>query len=400
MTELPTNLAKIQATLEQSGIDGWLFYDYENRDPIAYRVLGLNPNKLTTRRWFYLIPSEGEPIKLVHRIESQRLSDLVGRTVTYSGWQELRVKLSNIFQGVKKVAMQYSPMNDIPSISIVDAGTIELIRSFKVEVVSSANLVQMFAAKLSLEGMALHKQAGQKIQKIKDMTFRLIMNSVLTNKKITEYDAQQFILNEFKKENLTCEGTNPIVAVNEHAANPHFENDATNNSEIKPDDRILIDLWAKINDPNGVYYDITWCGFIGNQPPQSYTDLFEIVVQARNKAKNLVIQRLKDGKKVLGWEVDDIARNFIADKGYGQYFTHRTGHSIDGKAHGSGVNMDNLETKDQREIIPGVCFSIEPGIYKGEIGVRSEISVVVNENNEVIVVGPEQESLVLLSQTS
>lgn len=392
------NLMAIQKALHEYGIDGWLFYDYENRDPIAYKVLGINQNKLTTRRWYYFIPSDGIPTKLVHAIEKERLSELPGISMMYSRWVELHSRLAEMLKGYKRVAMQYSPYNDIPSIGYVDAGTIELVKSFNVEVVSSANLVQLFVARLNKKGMTLHKEAGEKVQKIKNMAFELIFDAVKSGKKITEYDVQQFILEKFAKENLTSEGLNPIVAVNSHAADPHFEVTLDNACEIKEKDRILIDLWAKVDDPDGVYYDITWCGYLGNNPPKKYVEMFDIVVQARNLAKNFIIEKLKNREPILGWEVDDVSRNHIYKKGYGDHFIHRTGHSIDTKVHGSGVNLDNFETKDQREIIPGVCFSIEPGIYKEDFGVRSEISVLIGTNRNVVVVGAEQERLVLLDE--
>lgn len=394
MEENQKKIISIQKTLRDYGIDGWLFYDYENRDPIAYKVLSIDQSKLTTRRWYYLIPADGIPIKLVHAIEKERLSELPGSTIVYSSWAELHGRLVRMLKGCKRVAMQYSPYNDLPSIAYVDAGTIELVRSFNVEVISAANLIQLFVAKLSEENMILHKKAGEKVQRIKDMAFDLIFDAVKSGKKITEYAAQQFILEEFAKENLTCEGLNPIVAVNSHAANPHFEVTPNNTYEIKKEDRILIDLWAKIDVPTGVYYDITWCGYLGKRHPKKYVEMFNIVVQARNLAKNFISERLEKGERVLGWEVDDVSRRYISGKGYGDYFTHRTGHSIDTKVHGSGVNIDNFETRDQREITPCICFSIEPGIYKGDIGVRSEISVLI-DNNRKVVVGEEQERLIL-----
>lgn len=393
-----TKLTLVQKALRDYGIDGWLFYDYENRDPIAYKVLGIDQSKLTTRRWYYLIPADGMPIKLVHAIEKERLSELPGSTIVYSSWAELHSGLVRMLKDCKRVAMQYSPYNDIPSIAYVDAGTVELVRSFNVEVVSSANLIQLFVARLSEESMVLHKKAGEKVQRIKDSAFELIFDAIKSGKKITEYDVQQFILEEFTKENLTCEGLNPLVAVNAHAADPHFEVTSNNTYEIKKGGRILIDLWAKIDVPAGVYYDITWCGYLDKNPPKEYVEMFDIVVQARKLAKNFISEKIEKGEQVFGWEVDDVSRKYISEKGYGNYFTHRTGHSIDIKVHGSGVNIDNFETKDQREITAGMCFSIEPGIYKGDMGVRSEINVLIDNNRNVVVVGAEQEQLVLFDE--
>lgn len=390
------HIEEIQWALTQYDIDGWLFYDFENRDEIAYKVLKLDPNKLTTRRWYYFIPSMGSPIKLVHSVESERLSELRGETKTYSSWSELHTNLAKMLSGHRRIAMQYSPYNDIPSISYVDAGTIELVRSFNIEVVSSADLIQRFTATIYDEGINLHKEAGEKVQNIKDLAFEFLFEAVVSGRRITEYDVQQFIVEQFTKNNLTSEGLLPLVAVNSHAANPHFEVTRENAFPIKRNDRILIDLWAKVNVPQGIYYDITWCGYLGSSPPDEYSTMFSVVVRARNLTKNFIIDRLNRREKVYGWEVDEICRSYISSQGYGNYFTHRTGHSIDTKVHGSGVNIDNYETKDRREIIPGVCFSIEPGIYKEDFGVRSEISLLVNHDRKVIVVGEEQEQLLLL----
>jgi Xaa-Pro aminopeptidase len=396
MQEDVNKLISIQKALNDFEIDGWLFYDYENLDPIAYKILNLNKIKLSTRRWYYLIPSNGIPTKLVHAIEKDRLSELTGNTITYSSWTELHNRLAELLNGCNRVAMQYSPNNDIPSIAFVDAGTIELVRSFNVDVVSSANLIQLFGAALNDENMILHKKAGEKVQRIKDNAFELIFDAIKSSKRVTDYDVQRFILEEFNNDNLTCEGLNPVVAVNSHAANPHFEIDSKNACEIKEGDRILIDLWAKVDVPAGVYYDITWCGFVGKNPPKKYAELFDIVVQARNLAKNHIIEKFEKEESVLGWEVDDISRRYISEKGYGDFFIHRTGHSIDTNVHGSGVNIDNFETKDYREITSGTCFSIEPGIYKGDIGVRSEINVLIDGNKKVVVEGAEQERLLLM----
>jgi len=396
MASYPKNLMAIQKALDSFGIDGWLFYDVANRDPIAYQILSLDPHRLTTRRWYYLIPRSGSPVKLVHKIERERLAELTGSTMVYASWFELQNSIAEILRPCKKIAMQYSPSGHLFTISYVDAGTVELIRSFGVEVISSANLIQLFIATIGEQGIALHKEAGIKVQNIKDEVFNVILEAVKSGRHITEYDAQQFILERFAKENLTCEGLNPIVALNSHAADPHFEPTQQNSSKVQWNDRILIDLWAKVDAPAGVYYDITWCAYLGANPPQEYVEMFDTVVHARNLAKSFISEKLKKGEKVFGWQVDDICRSYISSKGYGDYFTHRTGHSIDTRIHGSGVDLDNFESRDEREIIPGVCFSIEPGIYKRDVGVRSEISVLIDNSKNLIVVGKEQEGLVLL----
>ncbi len=390
------DLKGMQDNIKALGGDGWLFCDFQNRERVAYEILGLDITKKTTRRWFYLIPAQGEPIKLVHRIEASRLDKLPGKKELYSGWEELHQKLSIILNNVNCVFMQYSPMNNLPTISLVDAGTIELVKSFDVDVLSSSNLVQIFQSQLSEEAIEFHKRAGAKIHAIKDKAFSFIFDSLISGKTITEYDVQQFIVGEFENANLNCEGKHPIVAINEHASDPHFEPRMDNSYVIKKGDNILIDLWAKEKVEGGIYYDITWCGFAGDSPSEEYIKIFDIAVNARNKAKQLIIDRIKGSKSIYGWEVDKVCRDYITEQGYGKYFVHRTGHSIDTVLHGSGVNLDNLETKDDREIIPGTCFSIEPGIYTGKMGVRTEINVLVDHSGNVITTGDEQQELILM----
>ncbi|MEN6450017.1 MAG: M24 family metallopeptidase [Thermoguttaceae bacterium] len=292
--------------------------------------------------------------------------------------------------------MQYSPMNNIPMVSCVDAGTVELIRSLGKEVCSSAELVQFFEARVDEAGAASHRRAGVHIQRIKDQAFQRIIDALKSNRRITEYDVQQFILAEFDKANLTCDGEPPMVGVNEHAADPHFEVSAAGSAAIKENDRVLIDLWARENTPEGIYYDITWCGFMGRTPPVEYQKIFDIAVAARELTKQFIAKRLAAGEAVRGWEADDVCRNFIAEHGYGDAIAHRTGHSIHKHVHGNGANLDNLETKDDRRLIRNSCFSIEPGIYTGGIGVRTEIDVLIDAQGTLSVAGPEQQKLILL----
>jgi Xaa-Pro aminopeptidase len=389
-------LKDIQENVENLGGDGWLFFDIHERDKIAYKILELDGSRLTTRRWFYFIPKSGEPIKLVSKIEQNRLNELPGKTVVYVSWKDMRAKLSEMLKTTKNVFMQYSPYNNIPLISCVDAGTVELIRSFGVEVMSSANLVQLFEARIDREGFLLHEQAGIKIQKIKDLSFDFIRDSLNSGKHITECDVQAYILDLFEKENLTCDGLLPIVAINEHASDPHFEVSKDGSFQIKEGDKVMIDLWARINVPKGIYYDITWCGYVGNNPPKDYVDLFNIVMQARDAAKKFITYKMNNSETIYGWQVDDVCRGYITEKGFGEYFIHRTGHSIHTSVHGNGANMDNLEMNDEREIVAETCFSIEPGIYKEDIGVRSEINIFIDKNRRVVVVGEEQNALILI----
>lgn len=391
-------LSIIQAKLQELGIDGWLFYDHHLRDHIAYAILELDTSKMTSRRWLYYIPATGEPTKIVHRIEPRRLDTLPGKTVPYSGWAELHTAIRAAIAGAKSVAMQFSPENNVPQVSLVDGGTIDLIRSFDVEVISSANLVQIFLACLDEAQIDSHRKAAEIVQRIKDEAFALVFDSLKTGAYKTEYDIMQYILRRFDEENLTPGEHLPMVGVNEHAADPHFEVATEGSSFIKPGDALMIDLWAKFKTPRSIFYDITWCAFLGDTPPAEYEKMFNIAVQARKKAKQLLIDRFQSGTPVYGYEVDDAARTYIVEAGYGKFFVHRTGHSIGTEVHGIGVNIDNLETKDDRPIVPGVCFSLEPGLYKPPFGVRTEINIVIDYAGNVCSFGEEQEQLLLPPQ--
>jgi len=390
------NVEKIQKSIRAKGIDGWLFMDFHNRDLMAYKILGMDV-KFTSRRWFYFIPAEGEPKRLVHKVESTKLNSLPGSIDYYLPWKELRTKLKEMLDGYKKVAMQYSPLNNIPYVSVVDGGTIDLVRSFGVDVVSSADLVQEFEAVIDEKGYQSHLEAGKIIQEIKNNAFKRIREFLDKGESLTEYQLQQYIVEQFEKNNLNCMKEYPIVGVNEHPADPHFEPTAENSYVFKEGDQVLIDLWAKKNEPGAIFYDITWCGFIGKNPSEKFVKVFNVVRDARNAAVNFVRERYSQGKPLYGYEVDDVCRQVVIDAGFGEYFVHRTGHSIGEEVHGNGVNIDNLETMDERELVPGICFSVEPGIYiKGEVGVRTEINVFITLDREVIVAGDEQDSLILI----
>lgn len=391
------DLASIQAAIRAQGFDGWLFYDFRNRDAMAYEILGLEFNKFTTRRWFYYIPAAEEPVKIVSAVEAGKLDSLPGSKIVYRGWSQLHATLKSLLPSGAKIAMNYSPYGNIPYVSTVDAGTVDLIRSFEVEVVSAANLIQQFEALIDEEGYRSHLRAGEKVQRIKNEAFDLIKKSMIAGHNLTEYDVQQFIVRRFAEEGLTDDGEHPIVGVNEHPADPHFEPKPENTSIIKPGDTLLIDLWARENHPKAIYYDITWCGFIGNNPPAEYVHIFEIVKRARNTARDFIRRKFQQRQPCFGYEVDDACRQVVEEAGYGEYFVHRTGHSIGHSVHGNGVNIDNLETKDDRQLVPGVCFSIEPGIYlPGKMAVRSEINAFITPDYQVVVAGEEQESLILL----
>jgi len=391
------DITRIQRELAAAGVDGWLFYDFHNRDAISYHVLGLDSGKFTSRRWFYWIPAQGEPVRLCSKVESTKLDALPGQKRLYLSWRELHESLKAILGHARRVAMQYSPTANIPYVSIVDGGTIELVRSLGYEVVSAAGLVQTFQAVLDDEGYRSHLAAGERVQRIKDAAFALIGTELAAGRTLTQYDVQQFIVRRYGEESLTCAGEYPIVGTNEQPADPHFEPTPSNARPIKTGDTVLIDLWAKLDRPGSIFYDITWCGFIGKNPPAKYVEIFGVVRDARNAALEFIRRRYAEGKPLYGWEVDDACRAVVAKAGYGDFFIHRTGHSIGEEVHGNGVNIDNLETRDERQLVPGICFSIEPGIYlAGEMAVRSEINVFITPAGKVDVAGEMQRDLILI----
>lgn len=391
------NLGAIQEALRAQGMDGWLFCDHHRRDPMAYSILGLDPGAMASRRWFYFIPAQGEPVKLAHRVEPRMLDALPGRVDHYVAWTELHAKLKGIVSGARKLAMQYSPSNNIPYIGLVDAGTVELIRSFGPEIVTSADLVQQFEATSGEEGWKSHVWAGERVQRIKDEIFEAMGLALSDGAAVTEYELKERIVRRFEEEGLTCEGESPIVGFNDHPADPHFEPTKSGAYTLKKGDTILLDLWARRADPPGIYYDITWCAFAGSEPPAKYVEIFRVVRDARDAAFDFVSTRLDAGKPVHGYEVDDACRKVVVAAGYGERFLHRTGHSIGTHVHGNGANIDNLETKDERLIVPGTCFSIEPGIYLADsMAVRAEIDVFVRASGKAEIFGAVQKELVLV----
>ncbi len=397
MDQFEERVTRIQEELTSEGLDGWLFCDFHNRDPISYRVLGLEEGKFTSRRWFYYVPSAGEPSRLVHSVEKGKLDALPGEKTVYLPWEQLHEELKRILGPPSRIAMQYSPKNNIPYVDLADPGIVELVKGFGHTVVSSANLVQTFEAVLSDEQYGTHEEAARKVQRIKDEAFEKIAAAIRSGTPCTEYEVQQFIITRFDEEGLTCDEEWPIVGVNAHAADPHFSPSASASSPITKGDMILIDLWARLNRPGAIYYDITWCGFAGGTPPPKYVEIFDVVMAARNAAFNLVKKRFAEGVDVHGYEVDRACRQVVEEAGFGPWFVHRTGHSIGTAVHGNGVHMDSLETKDERLLVPGICFSIEPGIYlEGEMGVRTEIDVFILPSGEVVVVGELQKELILL----
>jgi Xaa-Pro dipeptidase len=389
------NIEAIQKALEMQKLDGWLFYDILHRDPIAYRVLGLD-HALAKRRWFYMIPAKGTPRKLVHRIEDATLDSLPGDKMLYAAAEELEKNLKKLVGGAKKVAMQYSPKNLIPYVSLVDAGTVELIRAQGCKVVSSADLIQEFEAAWTPEQLASHRAAGVEIDRITQAAFAEAARRVRARKAFTEYDLQQWILGQFRASGVTSDSP-PIVAVGPHTGDPHYEPREQGSYPVRKGDLLLLDIWGKTLAPNSVYYDITWTGYLGAKVPAKYAKIFSIVRNARDAAVKFVEKHVKAGRAIEGWQVDRAAREVIRSAGYAKYFVHRTGHNIGQEVHGAGANMDSLETRDIRRIIPHTCFSVEPGIYLPEFGVRSEVNVYVEECRAEVTGAVQTELLKLLA---
>jgi len=369
------NLPAIQAALRERNMDAWLFYDHHHRDPIAYRVLGLPAGLMVTRRWFYVIPAKGEPVKLVHKIESRHLDTLPGSKLQYSGWQELFDQVKAMLANFRDIAMQYSPNNLVFTVSLVDGGTLEMIRGLGKNVVSSGDLVAQFEATWTDQQIKTHFAARDAIDSITAAAFKEIGRRV-HNGGTTESEIQQWFMEAFARENLITDDP-PIVAVNAHSGDPHYEPQAQTSAPILQGDFVLLDVWAKKNTPDAVYYDITWTGFVGKAPSDRMREIFQIVSQARDAGVKTVKEAVAAGRQIAGWEVDRAVRGHIKKAGFGEYFIHRTGHAIGTDVHANGANMDDLEVHDERRILPNSCFSIEPGIYLPEFGVRSEVNVLV-----------------------
>jgi Xaa-Pro aminopeptidase len=369
-----SRIEEIQQALRTEGLDGWLFFDHHRRDPLAYRVLRFEPGSIVSRRWYYLIPAEGEPRGLVHKIEAGTLNPLPGRKTAYAGWMEQKAKLGELLGECRKIAMQYSPECGIPYVATVDAGTVELVRDCGADVRSSADLVQYFEARWDAAMYDSHIEAGTRVDSARRAAFAYVSDALRSNRRVTEYEVQQLIRTAFRESGLFTDH-GPIVAVNANASDPHYEPSPECHSEIKKGDLLLIDMWAKLDRPGSAYYDITWTGFCGQSAPDRMKTVFEAVTGARDAAVALVKNRAEAGAELGGFEVDDCARGHLRERGYAEYFFHRTGHSIGEEVHGNGANMDNFETNDRRRIIPGTCFSVEPGVYLSDFGIRSEVNV-------------------------
>ena len=375
---LNANLEAIQAALREAGLDGWLFYDHHHRDPIAGRILGLDPNAHVTRRWYYFVPAVGEPRKLVHRIEQGRLDALPGSKAPYSSWQELAAGIKAMLSGARRLAMQYSPDNAIMYVSMVDAGTVEFLRGLGKQIVSSAGLVSRFEAVLNQDQVASHAAAQKAIDTVLAEGWQKIARSLRPGAgsagTLTEFDMVEWLSAAMRNEGLVWEN-GPNVSANANSSDSHYEPTAERSAPIREGDFILIDIWGRLDQPASIFYDITWTGVVGREPAPREQLVFATVRNARDAAIAAVEQAFAKGQPIRGFEADDAARAVIRAAGFGQYFTHRTGHNIAQELHGSGAHLDNLETHDERLILPHTCFSVEPGIYLPEFGVRSEVNM-------------------------
>jgi Xaa-Pro aminopeptidase len=382
------DLSAIQTALCDFHLDGWLLYDFRGSNVLARRVLGIDPEQHGTRRWFYWIPDRGEPHKLVHRIESAALDHLPGSKTVYLRWQELESGVAEMINDRRRVAMEYSPRNANPYVSRVDAGTVELVRGAGVEVVSSGDLIQLFEATWDDAAWQSHLESARHTRTAFDRAWRYIAERVRDAGSVRETEVQRAILDHFAEHRLVTDHP-PIVAVGPHSGDPHYAPGAATDGAIREGDFVLVDLWARLDQPRAVYSDYTRVGFVGRTTPDEYESIFQIVAAARDAGIDCVRDAFAARRPLCGWEVDQATRNVIEQAGYGPYFVHRTGHSIGQETHGNGANMDNLETHDQRRVLPRTCFSIEPGIYRPQFGVRSEVNVYIDENGTVHVTGGE-----------
>lgn len=389
-------LNEIQAALRECKMDGWLLFDYRQSNPAARTMLAVPLEKITTRRFFYWIPKEGQPIKIVPQIEPYTLDHLPGLKWLYRGWKDLEQLLFSLLVANSTIAMEYSPYNALPNIAKVDAGFIDLLRKWGVQVVSSANILQRYTSVWTKEQINSHRFAANVLEQIVDRTWAFIEHSLQNRLPINEYQVQQFMVREMEEAN--CETSHwPDCAVNAHSADPHYEPSPDSSSPIRVSDFILIDIWCKQKIPHAVYADITRVGVAATVPTAKQQEIFTLVKMARDAATLFVKENYENQRPVQGWEVDDVARKCIAQSGYGEYFIHRTGHNLGEEVHGAGANIDNFETHDYRELLPGTAFTIEPGIYlPGEFGVRLEYDLYLNPAGTVEITGGIQKELVCL----
>lgn len=393
---MPFDVPAIQQSLKTEGLDGWLLYDFHGSNPIAARIVGTSgPGKMTTRRWFYLVPATGEPRGLVHAIERHTLDGLPGQTTAYAGRQQFEEGLTQLLAGMTRVAMEYSPECAIPYISRIDAGTIEDVRKRGVDVKSSGDLVQRFEASWDEHALATHREASAALYRVKDRAFEAVARNIRERASVSEFDIQKQMAGFFEEEGLVSD-SDPVVAAQENAGNPHYLPTAGKSRRIGPNELVLLDLWAKkAGDSNAVYADITWVGFTGQAVPDEMTRVFAVVAAARDAAAALARQSARDHRDLRGWQVDRAARRVLEGAGYGEQILHRTGHNLGREVHGNGVHMDDYESHDDRRLLPGTGFTIEPGLYFTSFGVRSEINVFYGEH-DALITGPVQTDILRL----
>jgi Xaa-Pro dipeptidase len=390
---MANRIEEIQSSLRAAGIDGWLFYSFRGSDPIGVNILGLHEGH-ATRRWFYYVPAEGEPTRIVHAIEQSALDSLPGRKRVFLPWQQIHEYLRDTLSGSRRVAMQYSPMNAIPYVSRVDAGTVELVRSLGVDVVTSADLVSRFESVCTPEQIETHHDAAARMRRIVDETYTEVARRLRAGEPTTEHEIQNFMMSLYAANDLVTDYP-PIVAVGPNSALPHYSPPEVGSSPLVRGELLLTDLWSKRNLPQSIYFDITWTCFLGESIPDEHCRVFEVVRDGRDAAIEFVGKRVRAGEPVYGWEVDDAARQSITQAGYGEYFIHRTGHNIHENVHGNGANIDNLETRDERLLLPNTFFSIEPGVYlRDKFGIRSEVDVFLTENDAIVTGQPIQTELI------
>jgi len=389
------DVVAVQERLRKAGLDGWLLYDFHGSNPIAAALAGLTSGThMTTRRWYYLIPATGQPRGLVHAIERHNLDALPGDRTVYSGRQQLDAGLTQLLTGLKTVAMEYSPLCAIPYLSRVDAGTLEMVRARGVEVVSSGDLVQQFEAAWTSEQLATHRAASESLYRIKDRAFAMAADAIGRGRSLNEYELQQQMMMWFDEEGLVTDSA-PVVAVGGNAGDPHYLPTADQCRAVVRDEVLLLDLWGKKRDKGAVFADITWVAVTSARVPDEVSRAFGAVAAARDSAVRLVVEAARDGRDLRGWEVDEAARAVLEGQGYGDRIVHRTGHSLGENVHGNGVHMDDFETHDDRRLLPGTGFTVEPGLYFDTFGVRTEINVYRGER-EAVVTGPRQSEVVTL----
>ena len=391
-----TRLDEIAGALKAAGLDGWLFYDFRMSDPLAYRILELPENGIATRRWFCYVPATGKPIAIVSAVEAHRLDALGTDKNVYRSHHEMLAAVGIALKGARRIAMDYSPGCAIPYVSRVDAGTVEMVRATGVEIVSAANLIQRFEASLTREQLESHHRAARALRSIVDETFAEIGNSISGGRAVSEVSIQEFVMSRFAAKGLATYAP-PIVAVNEHSADPHFAPTREHDRAVRRGDFVLLDLWAREAGADSIYADFTWVAFVGDQIPDEHARVFDIVARARDAAVDLVQARVAAREPVAGLEADRAARAVIEAAGFGDEFVHRTGHSIGREVHGAGANLDSLETLDDRALIENTCFSVEPGIYlPGKFGVRSELDMTIEDGRAMVSGEPRQKEIVAI----